>query len=233
MRMHTLLFAAAAIALVLLFFTGPLQYVPIAALGAVLVRAAFSLLDLNALKLFYQLDRHELSFSLIATLGVAAVGAVQAILVVVVLALLRFVHLVSRPKVEVLGKVPGLPGLHSIDRHSAATTTPGLLIFRFNAPVVFFNAPYFKRSVLERVNAAGGILGRARQRILLHEITKEGVVESLDVLSGDPVLAAAATDAHHLDDGVGSHFFDQFEVRHVRCPRWCRHSIRVPDAGFI
>ena len=149
------LFTAATIALVLLFFTGPLQYVPIAALGAVLVRAAFSLLDLNALKLFYQLDRHELSFSLIATLGVAAVGAVQAILVVVVLALLRFVHLVSRPKVEVLGKVPGLPGLHSIDRHSAATTIPGLLIFRFNAPVVFFNAPYFKRSVLERVNAAG------------------------------------------------------------------------------
>jgi high affinity sulfate transporter 1 len=149
------LVTAATIAAVLLFFTGPLQYVPVAALGAVLVKAAFSLLDLRTLKTFYQMDRRELALSLIATLGVAAVGAVQAILVAVVLALVRFVKLVSRPKVEILGRVPGLPGLHSTDRHQDAATVSGLLLFRFNAPLVFFNAPFFKRAVLEAADAAG------------------------------------------------------------------------------
>jgi MFS superfamily sulfate permease-like transporter len=149
------LVAAVSVAAVLLFFTGPLQYVPIAALGAVLVRAAFSLLDLRTLKILYQLDRREFALSLLATLGVATVGVVQAILVAVILALIRFVRLVSRPKIEILGSVPGLPGLHSTDRHRTAATIPGLVMFRFNAPIVFFNAAFFKRSVLEAADAAG------------------------------------------------------------------------------
>jgi high affinity sulfate transporter 1 len=149
------LVTALAIAAVLLFFTGPLGYVPVAALGAVLVKAAFSLLDLKALNTFYQVDRRELVLSLLATLGVATVGAIKAILFVVILALLRFVRVVSRPKAEILGTAPGLPGLHSIDRHPDAATDSGLLLFRFNAPIVFFNAPFFKRSVLEAVETAG------------------------------------------------------------------------------
>jgi MFS superfamily sulfate permease-like transporter len=149
------LVTAATVAVVLLFFTGALQYVPTAALGAVLVKAAFSLLDLKSLKIFYQVDRQELLLSLLATLGVAGVGAVQAILVAVILALLRFVKLVSRPRAEILGTVQGTPGLHSIERHQNATTIPGLLLFRFNAPIVFFNAPSFKRSVLDAADAAG------------------------------------------------------------------------------
>lgn len=149
------LVTAAAIAAVLLFLTGPLQYVPVAALGAVLVIAAYSLLEIGTLKTFYQLDRRELALSLLATLGVATVGAVPAILVAVILAILRFVRLVSRPKIEILGTVPGLPGLHSTDRHPNAGTTSGIVLFRFNAPIVFFNAAFFKRSVLEAAHAAG------------------------------------------------------------------------------
>src|SRR4051812_3116668 len=149
------LVTAITISAVLLFFTGPLQYVPVAALGAVLVKAALSLLDLQSLRSFWRVDRRELALSVVATVGVAAVGAVQAIFVAVILALLRFVRLISRPKVEILGSAPGLPGLHSRDRHPNATTVPGLLLFRFNAPIVFFNASFFKRSVLEAADAAG------------------------------------------------------------------------------
>jgi high affinity sulfate transporter 1 len=149
------LLTALTVAIVLMFFTSPLQYVPTAALGAVLVKAAFSLLDIPAVKSFYRLDRNELILSLLATVGVVAVGAIQAILVAVILALLRFVKLVSRPKVEILGKVPGMAGLHSIERHGEASTIEGMVLFRFNAPVVFFNAPFFKRSVMEAVEEAG------------------------------------------------------------------------------
>jgi high affinity sulfate transporter 1 len=142
------LVAAAAVAIVLLFFTGPLRYVPTAALGAVLVMAALSLVDLAALRTLLKIDWREVALSVLVTLGVVAFGAVQAILLAVVLALLRFVQLVSRPAVETLGQVPGFPGFHSTQRHPDATAVAGLVLLRFNAPIVFFNAPQFKRAAL-------------------------------------------------------------------------------------
>jgi high affinity sulfate transporter 1 len=147
--------AAAAIAAVLMFFTGPLRYIPVAALGAVLVRAAWSLVDVRTLQELYRVDRREFVLSVIATLGVVAVGAVQAILVAVLLAIVRFVRLMSRPKVEILGTINHRAGFHSIERHRDARTTAGLLLFRFNAPIVFFNAPYFKREAMAAAEAAG------------------------------------------------------------------------------
>jgi MFS superfamily sulfate permease-like transporter len=83
---------------------------------------------------------------------VVAVGAVNAILFAVILALLRFIKIVSRPKVELLGKVEGLPGFHSLDRHKEGIRSPGLLLFRFNAPITFFNAPYFKRELSRAID---------------------------------------------------------------------------------
>jgi len=150
--------AASTVAVVLLFLTGPLRYVPIPALGAVLVMAGLSLVNLEGLKTIYRIERREFALSIIATLGVVAIGAIHAILFVVVLATLRFVRLVARPKVEILGQVEGLPGLHSVERHPGAATIPGLLVLRFNAPIVFFNAPYFKRELLAAVQAAGPAL---------------------------------------------------------------------------
>lgn len=149
------LVAAAAIAMVLLFLTDPLQYVPIAALGAVLIFAAFSLLDVNSLKDIWKIDRLGFGLAMITTLGVVAVGAINGILIAVALALLRFVKQTARPRVEVLGKVDGVPGFHSIERHGVAKTFPGLALFRFNAPLTFFNADYFKRRALAAANAAG------------------------------------------------------------------------------
>ena len=149
------LVAAGAIALVLIFLTGPLKYVPQAALGAVLVMAAYSLIDIATLRALWREDKEEFAISIIATLGVVWIGSIDAVLFAVLLALLRFVRIVARPPCEVLGVVEGIPGFHSIARHAGAHTVPGLCLFRFNSPIVFFNAPYFKRSALEAVAAAG------------------------------------------------------------------------------
>ena len=92
------LVAAAVIAIVLLFLTEPLQYVPIAALGAVLMFAAFSLFDVNTLREIWKIDRLEFGLAMITTLGVVAVGAINGILIAVALALARFV---SRPRARV------------------------------------------------------------------------------------------------------------------------------------
>jgi high affinity sulfate transporter 1 len=149
------LVAAAAVAIVLMFLTGPLHYVPTAALGAVLVMAAVSLVDVRSLRMLARIDRRELWLSILVTLGVVAFGAVNAILLAVVLALLRFVRLVSRPAVEILGQVPGFPGFHAVSRHADASVTEGLVLLRFNAPIVFFNAPQFKRELLQAAQYPG------------------------------------------------------------------------------
>ena len=148
--------AAITLAAVLLFLTEPLRYVPVAALGAVLVFAAFSLFDVGTLREIWKYDRLEVGLSLIATLGVVAVGAINGVLFAVALALARFVKQTARPRDEVLGKVEGLPGFHSIERHgTAAKTFPGLVLFRFNGPLTFFNGDYFKQRALAAADAAG------------------------------------------------------------------------------
>jgi MFS superfamily sulfate permease-like transporter len=77
-------------------------------------------------------------------------------MIAVALALARFVRQAARPRDEVLGKVDGLPGFHSIERHgTAAKTFPGLVLFRFNGPLTFFNADYFKQRALAAADAAG------------------------------------------------------------------------------
>ena len=101
---------------------------PIAALGAVPVVAGLSLIDIRSVLLFYRIDRTEAFLSVLATLGVVAVGAVNAIFFAVVLALLRFIKLMSRPRVEILGEIEGLPGLHSLERHEGSGSARGTTI---------------------------------------------------------------------------------------------------------
>ncbi|OUW41546.1 MAG: MFS transporter, partial [Synechococcus sp. TMED185] len=152
------LVAAATIAVVLLVFTGPLQFVPVAALGVVLIAAALSLLDIASLRQFWRMDQREFGLSLVTTAGVVALGSINGILFAVALAIMRFVKHTARPSVELLGEQKGLPGLHSIDRHGKASAIPGLVLFRFNAPLVFFNADHFKQRALAAVKASGGEL---------------------------------------------------------------------------
>jgi len=149
------LVAAASIALVLLFFTQPLQYVPVPALGAVLVFASFNLVDVRTLRRIWAVDKISVALSILTTLGVVAFGPIQAILLAVILSLILFVKLVARPKDELLGKVEGIPGMHSVERHPGAQTPAGLVIYRFSSPITFFNSGYFKQRARDAVRSAG------------------------------------------------------------------------------
>ena len=149
------LVAAAALVPVLLFFTGLLQHVPSVALSAILIGAGLSLLNWDDLRAIHRIEPQEFWLAMIATAGVLVFGAIQAILLVVVLALLRFVRLTARPRVELLGEIEGDAGYQSVAYHPAARSQPGLLLFRYNGPVVFFSAPHFKREVLAAAAAAG------------------------------------------------------------------------------
>ena len=140
--------AGMAMLAVLLYLTAPLALLPVAALGAVLVTAGIGLFDLAALRSFYALSRGEFGVSVATTVGVITLGALPGILVAVVLAIVRLLALVSRPHDAILGRETGVKGFHDVRDYPQARTVPGLLIYRFDAGLVFFNADYFKSRVL-------------------------------------------------------------------------------------
>jgi high affinity sulfate transporter 1 len=145
------LIAAATMAAVLFFLTEPLRYLPVAALGAVLIVAAIGLFDIAGLRKMWRVNRSECVLSLFTTLGVIWLDLLQGILLAVGTALLLLIKRVSRPPDAVLGRVPGVKGWHEVAHHQEATTHPGLMVYRFGAAIVFFNAGYFKKRVMELV----------------------------------------------------------------------------------
>jgi high affinity sulfate transporter 1 len=233
-RTHAVgLVAAAVLVGVLLFFTAPLQYVPVAALGAVLIAAGLSLIDVGSVLLFYRIDRSEAVLSVLATLGVVAVGAVNAILFAVILALLRFIKLMSRPPVEILGKVDGLPGLHSLARHEGAQQLPGLLLFRFNGPITFFNAPYFKRELMQAIERGGPSLRHVVIDLLpVASIDATGlltITEAFSVLNARGVELSAAGRATEWANWAKSRGFSNQRIRIFPTLRQAVRELSVPQ----
>ncbi|MGD9507340.1 MAG: SulP family inorganic anion transporter [Geminicoccaceae bacterium] len=135
--------AAGAMLLALLYLTVPLAWVPVPALAAVILVSAAGLFDLRGLRELALMNRREALLSLATTLGVLLLGVLQGVVVAVVLSLFWLIALAMRPGDAVLGELPELRGFHSLADYPEARTRPGLLIYRFNASVVFFNADYF------------------------------------------------------------------------------------------
>ncbi|MHB9800151.1 SulP family inorganic anion transporter [Pseudomonas sp. MT3] len=146
--------AALVIGLILLLFSKPLGWVPVPALGAVLLMAGWGLIDFRALRGFWQLSRFEFSLCVLTTVGVLSVGVLPGIFVAIMLALLRLLYLTYRPHDAVMGWVHGIDGQVELEQYPNAHTLPGLVIYRFDAPLLFFNADYFKQRLLEVVAAA-------------------------------------------------------------------------------
>jgi high affinity sulfate transporter 1 len=148
------LIGAAAIALVVLFAAGPLAALPVAALGAVLVVSGFSLLDISGLRRLYHWSKSEFALSVVATVGVLTFGVFRGIFLAVGLAIIRILSQISRPNEAVIGKIPGIDGYNDIAGHPNAQTIPGVLIYLFDAPILFFNADHFRRRLVQLIETA-------------------------------------------------------------------------------
>ena len=225
------LVAAAVLVPVLLFFTGPLQHIPSVALAAILISAGLSMLNWDELRAIHRIEPQEYWLAVIATAGVLVFGAIQAILLVVVLALLRFVRLTARPRVEILGELEGDAGYQSVARHPTARSQPGLLLFRYNGPIVFFSAPHFKREVLAAAAAAGpGLRWFVIDLLPVSQIDATGLFairDASDALRArGVVVAAAGRDTEWADrasrrdlSGVlaGIRFFPTLRLAEIAC----------------
>ncbi|MDR2307616.1 MAG: SulP family inorganic anion transporter [Paucimonas sp.] len=143
--------AALVIALILLCFTAPMAWIPQAALGAVLLMAGWGLIDVKSLKTIRKLSRFEFWLCLLTTVGVLGLGVLPGIVFAVTLAILRLLYSIYQPTDAVLGWLPGIEGQVDVRQHKDARTVPGLLVYRFDDAILFFNADYFKMRLLEAV----------------------------------------------------------------------------------
>jgi MFS superfamily sulfate permease-like transporter len=148
------LVAAGLLILVLLVLTAPLALLPISVLSAVLINAAIGLFDLPSLIRLRRISRPEFRLSIITLLGVVTVGVLPGVLIAIGLALIQLLAKASRPHDAVLGRVQGTGGFHDIRSYPKAESFPGLIIYRFDASLVFFNADHFKSRVRSLVAEA-------------------------------------------------------------------------------
>lgn len=151
------LVAAAVMTGVLLWLTAPLSYLPKAALGAVLIVAAIGLFDVASLRRLWLVSRSEFAVAIATMVGVIALDVLQGIVMAVSLALLLLLTRSARPPDAVLVRVPGMKGFHDLADHAEAGETPGLVLYRFGAGIVFFNASYLKKRVLDLTAAHPGL----------------------------------------------------------------------------
>ncbi len=145
---------ALAIVVLLVVAPGLLRNLPQAALAAVVICAVLGLFDIGAIVRFSRVRRSDALVSVASFLGVAILGVIGGIGLTVVLSLLDFVRRAWRPHDAVMGRVEGLKGYHDVSRYGEARQVPGLLLFRWDAPLFFANADLFRARILDLVDEA-------------------------------------------------------------------------------
>jgi MFS superfamily sulfate permease-like transporter len=142
---------ALAIALLLLLAPNLLQHLPSAALAAVVIASAIGLIEISDLRRIYRIQRWEFWLAIVCFVGVAVLGVIPGIGLAIAIAIAEFLWDGWRPHSAILGRAYGVKGYHDITRYPDARRVPGLVLFRWDAPLFFANAEFFRERVLEAV----------------------------------------------------------------------------------
>ena len=145
------LVGALAIALMLLLFPNLLRDLPDSALAAVVISAAIGLIEAAGVRKLYRVHRMEFALSIACFLGVALLGVIEGIFIAVALSLLNFIRRAWRPHHAVLGRADDVKGYHDVTRYPDARRVPGLVLFRWDAPLFFANAEEFADEVRQAI----------------------------------------------------------------------------------
>jgi high affinity sulfate transporter 1 len=140
--------AAVTVIAVLLAGRPVLARFPTAALGAIVIYAAVQLVDITAYRRLFRFRRAELGIAVAACAGVLVFNILYGVLVAIGLSVADLLVRVARPHDAVQGLVPGLAGMHDVDDYPEAQTIPGLVVYRYDAPLCFANAEDFRRRAL-------------------------------------------------------------------------------------
>jgi high affinity sulfate transporter 1 len=148
------LVAAGLVLLMLLFVPGLVQDMPQSVLAAVLIATSISLFDVAELRRLYRVRKTEFALAVACAAGVMFIGVLQGIVVAVVLSVFYIFKRAWAPYSAVLGRSPGIPGYHDVERYPDAEPIPGLLVVRWSAPLFFANANQFRDRIRELVKAS-------------------------------------------------------------------------------
>ena len=172
---------AVTIAILLVVAPNLLKHLPNTALAAVVIASAIGLIEVSDLRRIYRIQRWEFWLSMVCFAGVATLGAIPGIGLAIVIAVIEFLWDGWRPHSAVLGRADGVKGYHDITRYPGARQIPGLVLFRWDAPLFFANAELFHDRTLDAIAASPT---PARRIVVAAE-----PVTSVDVTAADVLTA--------------------------------------------
>jgi MFS superfamily sulfate permease-like transporter len=152
-----LVVASITIGVCLVFLTGPVRYMPNVVLAAIVLNAVFGLIDVAALRRLWQISRFEFAVASVALAGVLVLGILDGVLLAVVVSLLMLLSQAARPHVAILGRIPGTHRFSDLDRHPTNQAIAGLLIFRVESALLYFNTEHVRTVVRTRIAASEGL----------------------------------------------------------------------------
>ncbi len=146
-----------------------------------MISAAITLADVGWVARLYRVRRSEWVLSMACFLAVALFGVLWGVAIAVGLSLLNVVRRAWRPYDAVLGRVDGLKGYHDTSRHPEALLVPGLLLYRFDAPLFFANADIFRDRLLDLVRGDASVrrVCVAAEAMTDVDVTAAGVLAEL------------------------------------------------------
>src|SRR6266436_3419535 len=145
--------AALLVLLIVLFVSGALRYLPQPVLAAIVLMAVIGLFNLAALKHFWRADRAEFVVAMAALLGVLGSGLLRGVLIGAIISLVQLLRAASRPHVAFLGRIQGTKRFSDRERHPDNELIPGVLIFRPESGLVYFNVDHVCKTILDRLSA--------------------------------------------------------------------------------
>ena len=160
---------------------GLVAAIPSAALGALVVFAAIKLVDLAEFRRLARFRRSELLLAVVTAVCVPVFGVLNGVLVAVVLSILELMRRIARAHDSVQGLVPGVAGMHDVDDYPQAELIPGLVVYRYDAPLCFANADDFRRRAIAAVDRSPTPV---RWFVLNAEANGEVDITALDALDG-------------------------------------------------
>jgi high affinity sulfate transporter 1 len=147
--------AALFMFLVVMFLSGALRNLPQPVLAAIVLMAVAGLFKLTALKHLWRADRGEFTVAIAALLGVLGSGLLRGVLIGAIISLVQLLRRASRPHVAFLGRIPGARRFSDMARHPDNEPVPGVLLFRTEASLLYFNADYVRETVMKRAAEMG------------------------------------------------------------------------------
>jgi len=180
----SLVVASGAMVLCLLFLTDLVRDLPKAVLAAIVLVAVTGLINLREMKHLWRVSRFEFSIAMVAFAGVLLLGILKGVLLAAIATILMLIRRVAHPNVAFLGRIPSTQRFSDLARHPDNEPIPGVLIFRVEASLLYFNADNVRQSILDRLRNERAV------RLVVGDLSNAPYID----LSGARMLATLSED---------------------------------------